>query len=90
MLDEPNASLDSEGEQALAEAIAGLRAAGATLLLIAQRTPVLALADRILVLRDGTIERIGVRQEKTVDGATAADAPGAVPVLQPARAGAVR
>ena len=90
VLDEPNACLDSEGEQALSEAIAGLRAAGATVLLITQRTPVLALADRILVMRDGAIERIGVRQEKPLDGATAVDASGAVPVLQPARAGAAR
>jgi PrtD family type I secretion system ABC transporter len=90
VLDEPNACLDSEGEQALSEAIAGLRAAGATVLLITQRTPVLALADRIVVMRDGAIERIGVRQEKTLDGAAAAKAPGAVPVLQPARAGVAR
>ena len=90
VLDEPNACLDSEGEQALAEAIAGLRVAGATVLLITQRTPVLALADRIVVLRDGAIERIGVRQEKTAGDAATADSPGAVPVLQPARAGVAR
>jgi ABC-type protease/lipase transport system fused ATPase/permease subunit len=84
VLDEPNACLDAEGEQALAEALAGLRAAGATVLLITQRTPVLALADRIVVLRDGVIERIGLRQP-----AEAPAAPG-VPVLQPARAGVAR
>jgi len=51
--------------------------------LVTQRTQVLALVDRILELRDGALVRIGVRQDKS---ATVAE-PGmatqpAVPVLQ--------
>jgi PrtD family type I secretion system ABC transporter len=81
VLDEPNAYLDAAGEQALGHTLAEMRAVGATVVLITQRTPVLALVDRILVMRDGAIERVGVRQERAHAGA--ADAP--VPVLQPAR-----
>jgi ABC-type protease/lipase transport system fused ATPase/permease subunit len=81
VLDEPNAHLDSDGEQALGRTLIGLRAAGTTVVLITQRTPVLALVDRILVMRDGSIERIGMRQA----GADAATADAAVPVLKPMR-----
>lgn len=82
LLDEPNANLDNDGEQALARAIAELRASRTTVILITQRTQILSVADRILVMRDGTVERIGVRQDKA-----AADDAGAtnVPVLQQAR-----
>ena len=65
VLDEPNACLDSAGEQALARTLAGLREAGVTVLLVTQRTQVLALVDRILELRDGALDRIGVRQDKS-------------------------
>jgi len=80
VLDEPNAYLDAEGEQALAAAIADLRAAGTTVVLITQRSQILAVADRIAVMRDGTIERIGLRQEQRP-----VEAAGGVPVLHPAR-----
>ena len=83
VLDEPNACLDTAGEQALAQTLTGLRQAGVTVVLVTQRTQVLALVDRILELRDGALVRIGVRQDKS---ATVAE-PGmatqpAVPVLQ--------
>jgi len=65
VLDEPNACLDSAGEQALAQTLTGLRKAGVTVLLVTQRTQVLSLVDRILELRDGALDRIGVRQDKS-------------------------
>ena len=84
VLDEPNACLDTAGEQALAHTLTDLRAARVTVILVTQRTQVLALADRILVLRDGTLERIGVRQDKSGSSDEPAAANGAaVPVLQP-------
>jgi len=85
VLDEPNAYLDTAGEQALAQTLAGLREAGVTVLLVTQRTQALALADRIVVLRDGAVERIGVRQDKSAGAAAEASAHGAVSVLQAAR-----
>lgn len=62
ILDEPNAFLDHDGELALARAVGGLRQRGATVVVITQRTQILSLADRIMVMRDGAVERIGVRQ----------------------------
>ncbi|MGM9489869.1 type I secretion system permease/ATPase [Ideonella sp. YS5] len=65
VLDEPNAHLDSEGEAALAQAIADLRQRRVTVVLVTQRSQVLSAVDRIAVLRDGAIERIGARQDKS-------------------------
>jgi PrtD family type I secretion system ABC transporter len=64
VLDEPNANLDNDGEQALTQAIQGLRERGTTVVLITQRTQILSVADRILVLNEGSIQRVGVRQDK--------------------------
>ncbi|MDO9223638.1 MAG: type I secretion system permease/ATPase [Caulobacter sp.] len=63
VLDEPNSCLDAEGELALARAIAGAKARGASIMIIAHRTGVLSAADRLMVLRDGVIDRIGPRAE---------------------------
>ncbi|WP_238455692.1 type I secretion system permease/ATPase [Azohydromonas lata] len=79
VLDEANAHLDSEGEQALCAAVEELRADGVTVVLITQRTQVLSVADRIAVLRNGSIERIGVRRdaaEASASGAPAGTAAG--------------
>lgn len=53
VLDEPNSCLDAEGEMALARAIVDAKARGASIMIIAHRTGVLANADRLLVLREG-------------------------------------
>jgi ABC-type protease/lipase transport system fused ATPase/permease subunit len=58
VMDEPDASLDAEGEQALLETIRGLRARSVTVVVITQRRAVLAVADRVVVMKDGMIERI--------------------------------
>lgn len=87
VLDEPNAHLDNDGEQALARAIAETRARGTTVVLITQRTQILSVADRIMVMRDGMVERIGVRQDKAAEAGAepAAAPPASVPVLHSAR-----
>lgn len=59
VLDEPNSNLDGEGETALIEAIRRLKANGVTLIIITHRGKLLTSMDRILVLRDGTIEKLG-------------------------------
>ena len=54
VLDEPNSSLDSEGEQALADAISRMKRSGTTVVLISHRSRILRQADHLLMLKDGT------------------------------------
>lgn len=63
VLDEPNANLDSEGEEHLLRVIAQLKNEGCTVVFIAHRPNMLQSADRIIVMRDGRIEAIGPRDE---------------------------
>ncbi len=63
VLDEPNANLDSEGEEALAKAILKMRHDGAAIVVIAHRPSVLKVVNRVLVLRDGAIEMLGPTAE---------------------------
>jgi PrtD family type I secretion system ABC transporter len=63
VLDEPNSSLDHEGEEALLQAIAHLKAQGTTVVVIAHRPSILGLADKLLVLRNGAVDAFGGRAE---------------------------
>src|SRR5207302_90348 len=63
VLDEPNAFLDQNGEEALLRAITNARARGATVIVIAHRRGVLAVADRLLVLEEGRPKMIGPATE---------------------------
>jgi len=63
VLDEPNASLDAEGEQALNRAIAALKDRGACVILIGHRPGTLAQVDRVVALRNGRVEAFGPRAE---------------------------
>uniref|UniRef100_UPI0025DA426A type I secretion system permease/ATPase n=1 Tax=uncultured Aureimonas sp. TaxID=1604662 RepID=UPI0025DA426A len=63
VLDEPNASLDSDGEQALLAAIVALRRIGSTVVVISHRMSALNYSNKILLLRDGMVERFGPRDE---------------------------
>jgi PrtD family type I secretion system ABC transporter len=83
VLDEPNASLDSEGEAALVEAIAQLKARGATVVVIAHRPSILQHADKILLLRNGVVEGFGNRTDVIGKPNLAASAPAAVPSRAP-------
>ena len=49
VLDEPNASLDAEGEDALRAALIALKTAGTTVVLVAHRPNLVTVADQILV-----------------------------------------
>lgn len=63
VMDEPNSSLDSEGEAALIDTIDVLRDRGVTLVIIAQRMSILKRAGYLLMLKEGTVAQIGTRQE---------------------------
>jgi ATP-binding cassette subfamily C exporter for protease/lipase len=60
VLDEPNANLDDVGEVALMKAIVELKQAGKTVFMVLHQRNLLALADRVLVLNNGTVAQFGV------------------------------
>jgi len=78
VLDEPDASLDAEGEQALLESLRGLKARGCTVVVVSQRRAVLSVADTVVVMRDGLIDRVAQVDPATGRAGIAA-APGAAP-----------
>lgn len=63
VLDEPNASLDKEGERALISALSFLKSKGTTIVMVAHRAGILTLADQILLLDGGRIRDIGPKGE---------------------------
>jgi PrtD family type I secretion system ABC transporter len=63
VLDEPNASLDAEGEEALMKAIEAMKANGATVVIISHKPGVFRAADKLLVMRDGRVELFGPRDQ---------------------------
>jgi ABC-type protease/lipase transport system fused ATPase/permease subunit len=63
VLDEPNASLDAEGEEALMRAIDAMKAWGGTVVIISHKPSVFRAADKMLVLREGRVELFGPRDQ---------------------------
>ncbi len=63
VLDEPNANLDGEGEQALMRALAELKRNGTTLVMVAHRPGVMGSMDKLLLLREGRVMAFGDREE---------------------------
>ncbi len=63
VLDEPNANLDHEGEEALVRTLQVLKADGVTVVIVAHRPSLLRGVDKMLVLREGLVERFGARAE---------------------------
>jgi ATP-binding cassette subfamily C protein len=63
VLDEPNANLDQTGEQALMNALMAAKADGTTIVLITHRPSIVAVCDKLLVLRDGGMAQFGPRAD---------------------------
>jgi ATP-binding cassette subfamily C protein len=63
VLDEPNSNLDTEGEAALVDCIAQLKAHGTTVIIIAHRSSTLGVSDKILILKGGAVAAYGPRGE---------------------------
>jgi ATP-binding cassette, subfamily C, bacterial len=63
VLDEPNSNLDAEGEMALTRALLSVKAAGATIVVIAHRPSAVSIVDNLMVLKDGAVEIFGAREE---------------------------
>ena len=63
VLDEPNSSLDEQGDAALASAIVQLKSRGTTIVVMTHRTSVLGVADKMLVLNEGQTQMFGPRDD---------------------------
>ncbi len=90
VLDEPNAHLDEVGETALLEAIRQLKERDKTIFMVTHRAGVLALADQVVVLREGRVQFQGPRDEVFAQmhaakqhASTACEDPRPVPQLLP-------
>ena len=89
MLDEPNANLDAEGEQALERAVLNAKQRGTTVILITHRPSIAAKCDRVLMLREGQIEMFGPAQDvlqKLAQGSAGVQPRPATPQSQPREA----
>ncbi len=63
VLDEPNAHLDAEGDEALTRAIRGIRARGGIAIVVAHRPSAIAAVDHILVMAKGRQQQFGLKEE---------------------------
>jgi len=63
VLDEPNANLDAEGENAVTRAIQNVRSRGGIVVVIAHRPSAIAAVDHLLVMRNGLPQAFGPRDE---------------------------
>jgi PrtD family type I secretion system ABC transporter len=63
VLDEPSSNLDSDGDAALANCLQILRGRGTTVVVISHRPATLNSVDRMMILRGGTVEAYGPREE---------------------------
>ena len=63
VLDEPNSSLDADGEQALTQAILNVRERGGIAVVMAHRPSALASVDMVLAMANGEAKGFGPRDE---------------------------
>ncbi|MBU6320847.1 MAG: type I secretion system permease/ATPase [Alphaproteobacteria bacterium] len=63
VLDEPNSHLDSDGDVVLAAAVRNAKARGAAVIVITHRSGIIAEVDKLLILKDGRVDQLGLRDE---------------------------
>lgn len=63
VLDEPNAHLDTEGDQRLMELLAGLKRQRRTVIIVTHKLTVMPVVDRIAVMKEGQLAMLGSRDE---------------------------
>jgi ATP-binding cassette subfamily C protein len=80
VLDEPNASLDGAGDEALNQAILAVRKRGGVVIVITHRPAALGQVDQVAIMEEGRIKAMGPRDEvlQSVMKRNAAPAPAPV------------
>jgi len=63
VLDEPNSNLDRDGDEALTQAIAGIRRRGGIVVVVAHRPNALVGLDQLLVMGEGQVKAFGPKDE---------------------------
>ena len=63
VLDEPNSNLDAEGEEALSQAMLGVRARNGIVIVIAHRPSALSAVDMVLAMAGGRQQAFGPKDE---------------------------
>jgi ABC-type protease/lipase transport system fused ATPase/permease subunit len=63
VLDEPNSNLDSEGEEALVEAMMSVRRRGGIVIVVTHRPTAIAGVDLVAVMIDGRLQAFGPKDE---------------------------
>ncbi|MAL95575.1 MAG: type I secretion system permease/ATPase [Haliea sp.] len=63
VLDEPNSNLDDAGERALIDALRREKQRGATIVIISHRNTILAVVERLMVLKEGALVLDGDKKE---------------------------
>jgi ATP-binding cassette subfamily C protein len=88
VLDEPNASLDGAGDEALNQAILSVRQRGGIVVVITHRPAALGQVDQVAIMEEGRIRACGPRDEVLQGVMKRNTAPAAAPTVrvQPAQA----
>jgi ATP-binding cassette subfamily C protein len=69
IMDEPNSNLDGEGEDALTQAIQGIRERGGITIVIAHRPSALVAVDLVAIVQNGRMVAFGKKQDIMTPGA---------------------
>lgn len=76
VLDEPNAALDSNGEQLFHRSLQTAKAKSITTLVVSQRPSVLQFVDKVMLMTDGVVKDYGPKEKVMGSGAVKAVAGG--------------
>jgi ATP-binding cassette, subfamily C, bacterial len=63
VLDEPSSNLDTDGDASLLGCITDLKMRGTTVVVISHRPNTLGVVDKLLLVKEGTVELFGPRNE---------------------------
>jgi ATP-binding cassette subfamily C protein len=86
VLDEPNSNLDGPGEMALARALSRAKEHKITIVAITQRPALLRSVDKIMILKDGTTQALGKRDD--IIPLLSGSGPGSAPYPGPSKGAA--